>query len=89
MVAASALWVEGVDLVVLLAEDQGVVGVGGVALHAVNEDFDGGTDVFVLCWVLMPYSSPCFTRSFAGVQVAGPSVSFGASVPFFALKAVS
>jgi hypothetical protein len=39
---------EGVDLVVVLAEDLAVVGIGGHPLETVDEDFDGGTDVVVL-----------------------------------------
>ncbi len=39
---------EGVDLVVVLAQDLAVVCVGCHALQSVNQDFDGGTDVLVL-----------------------------------------
>ena len=39
---------KGIDLIVVLAEDLAVVGIGGHPLETVDENLDGGTDVLVL-----------------------------------------
>jgi hypothetical protein len=38
---------KGIDLIVVLAEDLAMIGIGCHPLEAVNEDLDRGADVFV------------------------------------------